>query len=46
MCEYTCHGHCGILEGERLDNDETLEYLAKMLYLMLKQVLIWLHHQI
>ncbi|HBE86591.1 MAG TPA: porphobilinogen synthase [Lachnoclostridium sp.] len=27
MCEYTSHGHCGILEGESVDNDKTLEYL-------------------
>lgn len=29
MCEYTSHGHCGILCGETVDNDRTLEYLAK-----------------
>lgn len=29
MCEYTDHGHCGILHGEDIDNDETLEYLVK-----------------
>lgn len=29
MCEYTSHGHCGILCGEYVDNDKTLEYLAK-----------------
>lgn len=29
MCEYTSHGHCGILEGEYVDNDKTLEVLAK-----------------
>jgi porphobilinogen synthase len=27
MCEYTSHGHCGILDGESVDNDRTLEYL-------------------
>jgi porphobilinogen synthase len=27
MCEYTSHGHCGILDGESVDNDKTLEYL-------------------
>lgn len=27
MCEYTSHGHCGILDGEYVDNDRTLEYL-------------------
>lgn len=30
MCEYTSHGHCGILEGHEVDNDKTLEYLAKI----------------
>lgn len=30
MCEYTSHGHCGILKGETVDNDQTLEYLAKI----------------
>ena len=25
MCEYTSHGHCGILCGEHVDNDATLE---------------------
>ncbi len=29
MCEYTSHGHCGILSGQEVDNDKTLEYLAK-----------------
>lgn len=31
MCEYTSHGHCGILtESGYVDNDKTLEYLAKI----------------
>lgn len=29
MCEYTSHGHCGILHGETVDNDETLTVLAR-----------------
>ncbi len=29
MCEYTSHGHCGILCGHDVDNDKTLKYLAK-----------------
>lgn len=29
MCEYTSHGHCGILCGNYVDNDKTLEVLAK-----------------
>ncbi|MCD7838855.1 MAG: porphobilinogen synthase [Clostridiales bacterium] len=30
MCEYTDHGHCGILSGQAVDNDKTLEVLAKI----------------
>lgn len=30
MCEYTSHGHCGILKGQDVDNDKTLEYLARI----------------
>ena len=29
MCEYTSHGHCGLLDGEEILNDETLTLLAK-----------------
>jgi porphobilinogen synthase len=29
MCEYTSHGHCGLLNGEEILNDETVELLAK-----------------
>lgn len=29
FCEYTSHGHCGILDGHKLDNDRTLEIIAK-----------------
>ncbi len=29
MCEYTSHGHCGMLKGHDVDNDATLELLAK-----------------
>ena len=29
LCEYTSHGHCGTLEGEEVDNDATLELLAR-----------------
>ena len=28
MCQYTIHGHCGILDGHRIDNDATLEKLG------------------
>ena len=30
MCEYTSHGHCGIIHDEDVDNDKTLEYLGKI----------------
>ncbi|MHC1628703.1 MAG: porphobilinogen synthase [Candidatus Nezhaarchaeales archaeon] len=30
LCEYTSHGHCGILSNGDVDNDLTLSYLAKM----------------
>ena len=29
LCEYTSHGHCGILEKDSVQNDETLEVLAE-----------------
>jgi len=29
MCEYTSHGHCGIIKDGDVDNDSTLELLAK-----------------
>jgi porphobilinogen synthase len=29
MCEYTDHGHCGVLQGADVDNDATLELLSR-----------------
>jgi porphobilinogen synthase len=29
LCEYTSHGHCGVLAGDEVANDETLELLAR-----------------
>ncbi len=29
LCEYTSHGHCGVLDGENILNDETVSLLAK-----------------
>ncbi len=29
MCEYTDHGHCGLLDGDTVDNDGTLALLAR-----------------
>jgi len=30
LCEYTSHGHCGVIEGEEVRNDPTLDLLARM----------------
>ncbi len=30
LCEYTSHGHCGVLRGETVDNDATLEAYARI----------------
>jgi porphobilinogen synthase len=30
LCAYTDHGHCGVIEGGRVENDKTCELLAKM----------------
>lgn len=30
MCQYTSHGHCGILKDGEVHNDSTLEYIAKI----------------
>jgi porphobilinogen synthase len=29
LCEYTSHGHCGVVRGEEIDNDASLELLAR-----------------
>ncbi len=29
MCEYTSHGHCGVIDGCQVDNDATLELLSE-----------------
>ena len=29
MCEYTDHGHCGVIDNGKVDNDQTLELLAR-----------------
>ena len=29
LCEYTDHGHCGVIQGDQVDNDATLELLAR-----------------
>ena len=30
LCEYTSHGHCGVVDGEEVRNDPTLDLLARM----------------
>lgn len=30
MCQYTSHGHCGVLDGSKVDNDESLKYIAEI----------------
>lgn len=30
LCEYTSHGHCGVVSGDKILNDETLPLLSKM----------------
>jgi porphobilinogen synthase len=30
LCEYTSHGHCGVVVGDQIDNDQTLPLLAKI----------------
>lgn len=32
LCEYTSHGHCGLLHGHDVENDSTLPLLAEMAY--------------
>ncbi len=29
LCEYTSHGHCGVIQGQTVENDSTLELLAQ-----------------
>jgi porphobilinogen synthase len=29
LCEYTSHGHCGVLHGDQVDNDASLELIAR-----------------
>lgn len=36
LCEYTSHGHCGLIQGKEILNDETLVLLGKMAVSMVK----------
>jgi porphobilinogen synthase len=29
LCEYTAHGHCGVLRGDEVDNDASLDLIAR-----------------
>ena len=29
LCEYTAHGHCGVLNGEEVDNDASVELIVR-----------------
>ena len=29
LCEYTSHGHCGVVEGDKILNDASLDLLAQ-----------------
>ena len=29
LCQYTDHGHCGVVQGKNIDNDASLDLLAK-----------------
>lgn len=40
-CEYTSHGHCGMLCGHEVDNDATLPVLAKQRFPTYRQAPIW-----
>ena len=30
LCQFTSTGHCGIIQGDKIDNDTSLEILAKI----------------
>jgi len=30
MCQYTSHGHCGVLEDSKVDNDRSIKYIAEI----------------
>ena len=45
FCEYTDHGHCGVLQGQELHNDATLVNLKNKQYHLQKQVQMWLLHR-
>ena len=41
LCEYTSHGHCGMVSGTEILNDETLPLLAKMALSLVEAGEIW-----
>ena len=46
LCEYTSHGHCGIVIGDEILNDASIELLAKEALTMPKPAQISLRHRI
>ncbi len=41
FCEYTDHGHCGVLKGEHINNDDTLRLLAQQAISFAKAGVDW-----
>ena len=37
LCQFTSTGHCGIIQGDKIDNDTSLEHLQKLQLVKLKQ---------
>jgi porphobilinogen synthase len=42
LCEYTNHGHCGIIKDGQVQNDTTWRCFRKLLLVKLRQGLTWL----
>jgi porphobilinogen synthase len=42
LCEYTSHGHCGILNGEMIDNDLTLKQFANQAVSLARAGVDWI----
>ena len=46
LCEYTDHGHCGVIHNGTVENDESLSLLHKWRCHMWRRARIWWHHRI
>ena len=44
LCQYTSSGHCGIVDGGKIDNDSSLKTLAKIAVSQAKQEWMLFHH--